>query len=60
MTEFQDKTIKCIYCSIEFIFFKREQEFYKEHGFDNEPKRCKECCEKRKVEKRNFDDKREI
>ena len=39
----QDKTIVCKDCGKEFVFTVRDQEFYKEKGFDNEPKRCKEC-----------------
>ncbi len=39
----QDKTLKCKDCGIEFVFTVREQEFYKEKGFDNEPNRCPDC-----------------
>ena len=39
----QDKTIVCKDCGKEFVFTVRDQEFYKEKGFENEPKRCKEC-----------------
>lgn len=52
--EFKDKTIKCVDCGSEFIFTARDQEFYKEQGFNNEPKRCKQCRDKKKAEKRNF------
>ena len=51
--EFQDKTIKCVDCGNEFVFTARDQAFYQEKGFTNEPKRCKECREKKKAEKRN-------
>ena len=51
MTEYQDKTIVCTDCGTEFIFSAREQEFYAEKGFTNEPKRCKTCRDKRKAEK---------
>ncbi|NLY71575.1 MAG: cytochrome C551 [Clostridiales bacterium] len=50
----QDKNILCQDCGTEFVFTVGEQEFYKEKGFDNEPKRCKECREKRKQERRQF------
>ncbi|HIT21770.1 MAG TPA: zinc-ribbon domain-containing protein [Candidatus Scybalousia intestinigallinarum] len=53
MPEYQDKTIKCLDCGKEFIFSARDQEFYAEKGFNNEPKRCKECREKRKIERNN-------
>ena len=48
----EDKTLVCQDCGKEFIFTAGEQAFYKEKGFDNEPKRCKECREKRKAAKR--------
>ncbi len=41
--ELKDKTIVCKECDKEFTFTVRDQEFYKEKGFDNEPQRCKEC-----------------
>ncbi len=53
--EFQDKTIKCVDCGTEFVFSARDQEFYKEKGFTNEPKRCRECRNKKKAEKANKD-----
>lgn len=53
MSELKDKTIKCIDCGEEFIFTVRDQEFYAEKGFTNEPKRCKSCRDKRKQEKNN-------
>ena len=46
--EFQDKTLVCKDCGQEFVFTAGEQPFYKEKGLDNEPKRCKECRDKRK------------
>ena len=45
----EDKTLVCQDCGKEFIFTAGEQQFYKDKGFDNEPKRCKECREKRKA-----------
>ena len=53
MTEYQDKTIKCVDCGKEFVFTARDQEFYHEKGFTNEPKRCKDCREKKKIERNN-------
>jgi len=38
-----DKTLVCIYCDKEFTFTEGEQEFYKEKGFEDEPKRCSDC-----------------
>lgn len=46
-----DKTLECQDCGAEFAFTVGEQEFYKEKGFKNEPKRCPECRRKRKRER---------
>lgn len=54
MNEHKDKTIKCSDCGNDFVFTAREQEFYEERNF-SEPKRCKECRDKRKAEKANFE-----
>lgn len=51
--EKQDKIIVCQDCGEEFTFTVRDQEFYEEKGFTNEPKRCKACRDKKKAEKRN-------
>ncbi|MBS3994370.1 MAG: zinc-ribbon domain-containing protein [Alkaliphilus sp.] len=45
---YQDKTIVCNDCAVDFTFTAGEQEFYAEKGFDNEPKKCKECRQKAK------------
>ena len=47
-----DKTLTCKDCGAEFVFTEGEQQFYAEKGFNNEPKRCKPCREKRKQEKK--------
>ena len=48
----EDKTLVCQDCGPEFVFTAGEQAFYKEKGFDNEPKRCKACRDKRKTQRR--------
>ncbi len=53
--EFTDKTLVCQDCDNEFVFTAGEQAFYKEKGLENEPKRCKECREKRKAARNNQD-----
>ena len=45
----EDKILVCQDCGQEFVFTAGEQQFYKEKGFDNEPKRCKECRDRKKV-----------
>ena len=47
---FQDKTLTCVDCGAQFVFTAAEQEFYAQKGFTNEPKRCKDCREKKKNE----------
>lgn len=42
-----DQVIVCTDCKSEFIFNEGEQKFYAARDFE-QPKRCKECREKRK------------
>ncbi len=51
--EKKDKTLTCVDCNAEFIFTVKEQEFYEEKGFTNEPKRCADCRAKKKAERNN-------
>lgn len=46
---FQDKTLQCSDCSSSFTFTGKEQEFYAEKGYTNEPKRCPACRQARKA-----------
>lgn len=50
---FEDKTLVCQDCGQEFIFTAGEQEFYAEKGFENEPKRCRECRTNRRSNSRS-------
>ena len=45
--EFQDKSLRCVDCSNEFIWTAGEQLFFADKQFKNEPKRCKSCKAKR-------------
>ena len=49
---FQDKTLVCKDCGANFDFTVRDQEFFAEKGFDNEPTRCRDCRNVRKNESR--------
>lgn len=40
---FQDKTLTCKECGIDFIFTASEQEFFADKGFANQPGRCPAC-----------------
>jgi len=47
----EDKTLICIHCGKKFTFTEGEQEFYKEKGLEDEPKRCSDCRKARKIQK---------
>jgi len=49
---YEDKVLVCVDCGEEFVFTAGEQEFYAEKGFDNVPKRCRQCRTSRKQERR--------
>ena len=57
--EYEDKTLVCQDCGNEFVFTAGEQAFYKEKGLDNEPKRCKECRNRRKATRTNIQENKE-
>jgi CxxC-x17-CxxC domain-containing protein len=44
----EDKSITCKECGRPFVFTVRDQQFYLEKGFQNEPQRCRECRQNRK------------
>ncbi len=45
----QDKTLTCKDCQAEFTFSTRDQGFYAEKGFGNDPQRCRDCRAQRKT-----------
>lgn len=51
--EFKDQTIVCSDCSSNFIFSAGEQEFFKEKGLSNMPKRCPNCRKAKKQRSRH-------
>lgn len=53
--QLKDEIIVCKDCGKEFTFTVREQQFYKEKGFENKPVRCKECriAKKARMNERN-------
>lgn len=48
---FQDKTIQCADCGTTFTFSAREQEFFQQKGYVNEPKRCPACRQSRRTQR---------
>ena len=61
---FTDKTLDCRDCGNQFTFTEKEQEFYAEKGFENEPARCPSCRAAKKEltrnNRRSFGAKREM
>jgi len=47
----EDKSIACKDCGVNFTFTVREQQFYVEKGFENEPQRCRDCRSARKAQR---------
>ena len=41
--EFQDVSIPCVDCLVEFVWTAGEQAFYRQKDLQNPPKRCKLC-----------------
>lgn len=51
--ELKDKKITCKDCGSTFIHTVKDQQFYAEMGFANEPVRCRDCRDKKKSERNN-------
>ncbi|MFH1745845.1 MAG: zinc-ribbon domain containing protein [Planctomycetota bacterium] len=47
---YEDKNIACEDCGAEFVHSAQDQARYAERGFTNEPKRCRDCRDKRKAQ----------
>jgi CxxC-x17-CxxC domain-containing protein len=45
---YENKTLICKDCGAPFDFTVRDQMFYAEKGFENEPQRCRDCRTARK------------
>ncbi|GAC1656544.1 MAG: zinc-ribbon domain containing protein [Vulcanimicrobiaceae bacterium] len=45
----ETKVLTCKDCARSFDFTVRDQQFYAQKGFTNEPQRCKECRDARKA-----------
>lgn len=50
MPDFQDKMITCVDCNQDFMFEAGEQSFYAQRNYV-EPRRCKPCRNKKKLQK---------
>ena len=49
---YEDKTLTCVECGASFTFSAGEQEFFAAKGLTNEPKRCPNCRQSRKQQRR--------
>jgi hypothetical protein len=49
---FQDKSIRCSDCGTTFIFTAGQQAFFASKGFTNEPRRCRQCRDAKKQQRR--------
>jgi CxxC-x17-CxxC domain-containing protein len=38
-----DRELKCSECGEMFVFSAGEQQFFRDRGFNHDPKRCKQC-----------------
>ena len=52
--EYVDKDLTCVECGATFTFSASEQEFFAGKGLTNEPKRCPDCREARKQQRRGW------
>lgn len=48
---YENKTLVCKDCGNPFDFTVRDQMFYAEKGFENEPQRCRDCRTARKSQR---------
>jgi len=46
-TKFSDITISCNWCKKDFIFYVKDQKYFKNRNFEN-PTKCKDCRLKKK------------
>ena len=45
---FQDRTLTCLDCNQAFTFSADDQQYHREKGYTNEPKRCPSCRQNRR------------
>ena len=46
---YNDRTLNCVDCGVEFIHSAADQEYYQQKGFVSEPKRCTSCRASRRA-----------
>jgi len=50
VSNYQEQTLTCADCGRDFSFTERDQEYYREKGFEP-PKRCKDCRDAKKAQR---------
>ena len=50
--DYVDRTLECVECSATFTFSASEQEFFATKGYTNDPKRCPQCRQANKQQRR--------
>ncbi|MGC2613610.1 MAG: zinc-ribbon domain containing protein [Terracidiphilus sp.] len=53
--DFVDRELTCVQCGSMFAFSADEQRFFRERGFINDPKRCKQCKTKTAIGRRKIE-----
>jgi CxxC-x17-CxxC domain-containing protein len=53
---YEDKTLNCVECGTDFTFSAQEQEFFAAKGLTNDPKRCPDCRQARRQQRREMYD----
>ncbi len=48
---YQDRTIQCVECGSDFTFSADDQEYHASKGFENDPKRCPTCRQRRRADR---------
>jgi hypothetical protein len=51
VSEYNDQQLTCADCKRDFTWTAGEQEFFREKGFTNPPKRCKDCRQAKKEQR---------
>jgi N-acetylglutamate synthase-like GNAT family acetyltransferase len=51
VSEYNDQQLTCADCKRDFTWTAGEQEFFREKGFTNSPKRCRECRQAKKEQR---------
>jgi len=51
VSEYNDRQLTCADCKRDFTWTAGEQVFFHEKGFNNPPKRCRECRQAKKEQR---------